>query len=158
MDFSEYIGLPWKSLGRDRAGVDCCGLVLLILRERFGVDAPDYLFDYPDALDAKAVSAVVEREASTRWKKVEGMPRAGDVVVFRRARLQSHVGLLIGDGRFVHILPPPKPDRPTNSCTARLDAIIWRHRIEGFYRYQSTGCVLQSSPSGRGHGEGSDAE
>lgn len=129
MDFSEYIGLPFKSLGRDRAGLDCCGLALLVLRERFGIHAPDYLFDYPDAMDRAAVSAVVEREAKTRWVKAGDPPVLGDVVVFHRGRMQSHVGVVIGDRRFLHIV------EGANSCIARLDSIAWRNRIVGFYRY-----------------------
>jgi probable lipoprotein NlpC len=130
MSFAEYIGLPFKSLGRDRSGVDCAGLVLLVLRERFGIEAPDYLFDYPDALDAEAVSSVVQREAATRWRRVHP-PREGDVVVFRIGRLQSHVGLVIDGRRFLHIQPGA-----SQSCTQSLDAVAWRHRIAGFYRYE----------------------
>jgi cell wall-associated NlpC family hydrolase len=37
---AQYVGLPFRDKGRARTGLDCYGLVVLVLREQFGVEVP----------------------------------------------------------------------------------------------------------------------
>ena len=37
MRFDDYVGLPWRIGGRDRRGLDCFGLVRLVLAEQAGI-------------------------------------------------------------------------------------------------------------------------
>ena len=44
-----YIGLPWKIGGRElHGGIDCWGLVRLVMRDEAGIDMPSW-GDDPDA-------------------------------------------------------------------------------------------------------------
>lgn len=64
-----YVGLPFKKMGRDRSGLDCWGLVRLILDEQAGVLLPAYSEDDPDgwsieshAIAYKKVDAIGEHK------------------------------------------------------------------------------------------------
>lgn len=37
----DYVGLPYLDFGRDRNGLDCWGLYMLIIKEQFGIDVPE---------------------------------------------------------------------------------------------------------------------
>ena len=37
---SAYVGLPFKEGGRNRYGLDCYGLLRLVINERFGLMTP----------------------------------------------------------------------------------------------------------------------
>lgn len=124
---SNYIGLPFKSLGRDRSGLDCWGMIYLVYREIFGVDVPQYR-EYADAYDIEEVSALIRGELVTRWREVS-REDMGDVVLFRVRGEPCHVGLVIARAKFLHSF------EGTQSCMERYDAPKWRQRIFGFYRY-----------------------
>ncbi len=147
---ARYVGIPFRSGGRDRHfGCDCYGLVWIVLREQFGVAAPSYSGAYADALEAREIAALISGETEARWQKdgrVSTRPYAGAgaVVLFRIAGHPWHVGIVVspddGHGRgseasarsenwFLHIR------RGTDSCLERLDSPRWTNRIVGFYRY-----------------------
>jgi cell wall-associated NlpC family hydrolase len=85
----QYLGVRYRLGGSSRkTGIDCANLVRLVFREERGLDLP--------------------------WSAIElfhqGLPVAsenlqpGDLVFFKNTykRGISHVGMYIGDGRFVH--------------------------------------------------------
>ena len=39
---ADYVGLPFKEGGRDRQGLDCYGLLRLVINERFAGTVPEY--------------------------------------------------------------------------------------------------------------------
>lgn len=125
---ANYIGLPFKSLGRTRAGLDCWGLVYLVYREAFGVEVPRY-GEYADAYDIEEVGALVRGEIVTRWR--EAAPeQLGDVILLRVRGQPCHVGVVVARGKFLHAF------EGTRSCVERYDGLKWRRRIMGFYRYE----------------------
>src|SRR5712692_5907095 len=78
-----FVGVPYRWGGMSpRTGFDCSGFVAFVYRH-FGVSLPHYT-----------------RSQFQRGRRVaRGALRPGDLVFFAGL---SHVGLYIGDGRFVH--------------------------------------------------------
>jgi cell wall-associated NlpC family hydrolase len=120
-----YVGLPWRPMGRDRAGVDCWGLVRLVHAELLGVALPAH--DGVDPADGAAVAAGLAQDSD--WVRVE-RPQAFDVVVFRRGRDDRHVGVMIDAMRFLHA------DHGGGRID-HLNAIAWRSRVVAFGRHRS---------------------
>lgn len=122
---SEYVGLPFVDHGRDRSGVDCWGLVMLVYQERLGIALPEFRDRYPYAMH-RGVADIVEEEMR-RWTVV-GTPEPFDVVVLRVAARPRHVGLWAAPGEMLCV------DKGTESCIERLDSVRWSGRIEGYFR------------------------
>jgi cell wall-associated NlpC family hydrolase len=129
---NDYVGLPFKSLGRDRAGVDCWGLVYLIYREQFGREIPAYSESYASARDREEVGALIRGEVITQWSPVEaGSEQFGDSILFRCNGQPSHIGIVVArdERKFLH------SREGTYSSIERYDSIHWKNRVMGFYRY-----------------------
>ena len=81
-----YLGTPYRYGGASKAGIDCSGLV------------------YMAALDSGL--AALPRTARGMYNKVERISdserQAGDLVFFSAYGLISHVGIYLGDGKFIH--------------------------------------------------------
>jgi cell wall-associated NlpC family hydrolase len=124
-----YIGLPFRDHGRDRAGLDCWGLVRLVLAEQFGVAVPSYAGEYMRTSQAAKIGALIQREALL-WEPVPaGAERCGDVAVLRVRGRPMHVGLVLGDRHMLHI------EWGINSVIERYASPRWAERVAGFYRH-----------------------
>ena len=124
---ADYVGLPWKPGGRDRAGLDCWGLVRLVLAERYGIALPAYEGLTPER--RAEASDVMARDLAKLGVAVRvEQARAGDVVLYRVGQAPLHVGVLIAADCVLHI------EAGTGSIAGRLDDLAWRKRILGFYR------------------------
>jgi cell wall-associated NlpC family hydrolase len=82
-----YIGTPYKSGGTTRNGVDCSGLVLAIYK-KFNIHLPRTSFN--QSKFGQPISRAALQPA--------------DLVFFKTSRRAavSHVGIYIGQGRFIH--------------------------------------------------------
>lgn len=79
-------GVPYRLGGASRRGIDCSAFVMLTYRDLFGLALPR-------VTAAQAwLGHAVAREAL----------RPGDLVFFKTGWKQRHVGIYIGDGRFLH--------------------------------------------------------
>lgn len=126
-----YIGLPFKEHGRARYGVDCWGLVRLVLDEQFGFHVPSYVGEYSRTTDSAAISRLIGREALD-WRPVHiGDEALGDVIVLRMRGQPMHVGLIAGDGQMLHV------ERGVNSALERYTTARWQCRVEAIYRYRT---------------------
>lgn len=81
-----WIGVPYKYAGNDKKGVDCSGFVNAV-----------YLDVYKKTLPRSALDIVRECE---EVKKDE--LREGDMVFFDISGRNSHVGIYLVNGKFVH--------------------------------------------------------
>jgi cell wall-associated NlpC family hydrolase len=128
----EYIGIPFKAMGRDRAGLGCWGMVWLVYREQFGRDVPAYAENHFTTNDSYEVGKLVAGEIVTKWVPVEpGTEVVGDAVLFRVGGWPSHIGVVVdpAEKKFLHSF------LGTDSCVDRWDGPRWRRRLTGFYRF-----------------------
>ena len=96
------------------SGFDCSGLVAYVYRQAFGLELPHK-----------------SREQSRHGRSVERTElRLGDLVFYNTERqAYSHVGIYLGDGRFVHA---PKP-----GASVRVESMAsgyWTKRYDGARR------------------------
>ncbi len=126
MRFDQYIGLPFVDHGRDRSGVDCWGLVRLVLMEQFDITLGDYV--YRDTFDQQAIPAAFAAGAID-WRRVEH-GQAGDVALLRVGGRPMHCGLVIEEGLMLHVESGLK-----GAFIEDYTGPKWRNRIEGIYRY-----------------------
>jgi len=127
MDASKYIGAPFAELGRDLAtGVDCYGLLLLIMRER-GVDLPDP--EYKSDWAANGGNLFIENYADYATEVSEDDLVPGDVILLKGIEgVASHIAIYIGSGQFIH------SSRGIGVTKGRLSSKQMRRRIVGFYQ------------------------
>ncbi|MCC7494194.1 MAG: C40 family peptidase [Fimbriimonadaceae bacterium] len=141
-----YVGLRWKVLGRSRDGLDCYGLVRLVLAERFGIALPALDGGWgawprhdgahtPQALDTLATFVSGSARACCvdhGWHELHaGGPQGGDVAQFLLHGRPIHVGLVVGHNWFLHVRDG------ANSAVERLDSRMWRNRLVCLYRHGS---------------------
>jgi len=82
----QWRGTPYALGGTSTAGVDCSAFVQALYRDVLGVPVP----------------RTTERQAATGRPVPVDEAQPGDLVFFRPARKQRHVGVYLGDGDFAH--------------------------------------------------------
>ena len=126
-----YIGLPFLDHGRDRSGLDCWGLVRLVMAEQYGIALPSFIHEYQRTTQVDKISTLIEREA-LKWKVVSpGSETCGDTIVLRVRGKPMHVGMVLGDRQMLHI------EFGINSVIEKYAGARWSERVAGFYRYKS---------------------
>lgn len=116
----EAIGTPYSWGGDDADGFDCSGLVLYVYREIAGLELPRTA--RAQRSEGKTVSARKEL-------------RPGDLVFFatRGRGVTSHVGIYIGQNKFVHA-----PRRGTKVRVDDMKTAYWSKRYLGARAYLDT--------------------
>jgi hypothetical protein len=134
MDYNKYIGLPYKDNGRDASGVDCWGLARLFYEQELSIELPSYTELYSGAHDPQ-VSQSIENYKDA-WQVAEyGAP--GDLCLFNIYGEPAHVGVYIGDRRFLHAR------EGRDSVIESLDSAQWSKRFVGFYKYTTKPATIQ---------------
>lgn len=110
------LGTPYKFGGSNpEKGLDCSGFVKHVYKESAGINLPH---------SAKDMSKEGEEVAESELKP-------GDLVFFNtRKQPNSHVGIYIGDGEFVHA----SSTRHKEVSISRLDQTYWAKRFNGARR------------------------
>jgi len=111
----DLIGIRYKWGGNTpETGLDCSGLVRYVFQQATGVTLPR---------TAKDMSRLGETVAARDLQP-------GDLVFFNTRRFAfSHVGIYLGDNRFVHA-----PRRGREVEVATLDSGFWQKRFNGARR------------------------
>ena len=133
MTVGNYVGIPYELHGTTRQGIDCWGLPCLWYREQYGIELPSFGDRYGRELDAaeRAHIAEVVRGESSKWQTIrQGHEQRGDLVLFRVAGEEAHLGVVVDAGRFLHAR------LGTDSCVERYDSPVWARRVAGFYRWR----------------------
>lgn len=127
---ARYVGLPFREHGRTRDGLDCWGLVRLVLAEEFNIDVPSYAERYSSTLAQDEIGAFVP-DIAAEWHDVPpGTEELGDVLVLRMRGQPMHVGLVLGGGRMLHV------EQGIDSVMDDYRTRRWDGRIIGIYRYK----------------------
>ncbi len=121
-----FLGVPYKFGGTDtETGIDCSALVMLIYKESLGMVLPRTA-----AEQAKASQSIDEKDL-----------KPGDLVFYNTMkRTFSHVGIYIGDGKFIHA-----PRTGSIVRVEEMDQTYWKKRFDGARR------VTAQSPSIQAH-------
>ena len=111
----DLIGIRYQWGGSTpQTGLDCSGLVRFVFQQVTGVTLPR---------TARDMSRLGEQVAPTELQP-------GDLVFFNTQRFAfSHVGIYLGDNRFVHA-----PRRGREVEVATLDSNFWHSRFNGARR------------------------
>lgn len=120
------IGIRYKFGGSTpETGLDCSGLVRYVFQQVTGIDLPR---------TAKEMSQVGEKVA------IDDL-QPGDLVFFNTRRFAfSHVGIYLGDNRFIHA-----PSRGKEVELATIDKTFWQKRFNGARRLASAVPALMPS-------------
>ena len=104
------VGTPYRYGGNTpQGGFDCSGLVGYVFRDAAGVGLPR--------------TSSEMSELGKRKLAIDSL-QSGDLVFFAESRTVSHVGIFVGERRFVHA--------PNSGGTVRLDSIDgawWREHF-----------------------------
>ncbi|MEM6381643.1 MAG: NlpC/P60 family protein [Pseudomonadota bacterium] len=123
-----YIGKPFLPLGENGEGFDCWRLVTAVYRDELGIALPDYTGGMSAFERAEVAALIKGAVASSMWTPVtEILPF--DVLVFRRGRLATHVGVAIDARQMLHV----DEERPAH--VARFDRSPWRECRTAAVRY-----------------------
>ena len=123
-----YIGIPFVEKGSVHTGCDCYGLIRLIYKEHFNIDLTDFTSAYSTTKDSCAISKIIEKE-TILWEKVRD-EKEGDVTLFRIKNMLWHVGFIVEKNMMLHTM-----EGCVDSCIERIDSLLWKNRLEGFYRF-----------------------
>ena len=110
-----FMGIPYKWGGTTpETGFDCSGFVQFVFRQATGVTLPRSSFDQ-----------VLQGVSVTRDEL-----QPGDLVFFNTMRAQfSHVGIYIGENRFIH-----SPSRGKAVEIVDISSSYWQKRYNGARR------------------------
>lgn len=117
MDITKYIGIPYEEK-------DCWELAVDFYREHMGLELKHYYGDVrPDREQSKSLIYSNMGE----FEKVD-TPKLGDILLMKIRGIESHIGVFVGCGRFLHT------SKSMGSHLERVDK--WKKCIVGFYRHK----------------------
>lgn len=126
VDINTYVGLPYREGGRTMAGCDCYGLFRMLYMDLYKIDMPEH----SDICSDRGVHSRMILKEQPNWQEVFS-PAAGDCICFKIWGMVTHIGMMVDSTRFVHAW------HGADSCIESTKNIIWRHRIDGFFRHRS---------------------
>lgn len=119
-----FLGVPYKRGGNNENGIDCSGLVRTIYQQTIGLLLPRR----------------AEQQAAATESIDKSDLQPGDLVFFNTLRRAfSHVGIYVGEGKFIHA---PKPGAEVR--VESLSVGYWQRRFDGARRVQQLGRDAQA--------------
>lgn len=102
----EWKGAPYKYGGLSKRGIDCSGFVYITYRNKFGIDLPR-----TTELQSKTGVQIRQHQLTT-----------GDLVFFKTGFTKKHVGIYMGDRKFLHA------STSKGVTISSLDNVYWRDK------------------------------
>lgn len=128
---ARYVGTPFADRGRSIAGCDCWGLAFVVFAAELGIAIPDYAQEYDGPADLASLGPLIGGERLARpWRAVTGVPRAFDIAIFRRGRIDSHIGIVVNSRQMLHVA--------RGDC-GKIEAFAdrpWNVRLSGIVRHE----------------------
>lgn len=118
----KFIGAPYSSF-------DCWDITKLFYLDVMDIDfgiVTNYGIPGQDEEYRKKVSNIIEIHSS-KFQKVD-TPIFGDIILFKILGITSHIGVYIGEGKFLHSI------REVGCAVEPVKK--WEHRLEGYYRWR----------------------
>lgn len=84
--YADWKGVAYRLGGSTKSGIDCSAFVQRTFREQFGVELPRSTSD--------------QQFSGTKINRSK--LQAGDLVLFKTGRTMRHIGIYIGNDKFVH--------------------------------------------------------
>lgn len=123
----EYIGIPFQSGGRDRRGLDCYGLIRLVLMEQYGCQLPLLDGGYDNALNLYDTSPLFFQQLPILAEKIAG-PQEAAIALLEMHQLPCHLGLFCGGESIIH------SRAGVGVVAEKIDSRRLPGRIAGWYR------------------------
>lgn len=110
-----YIGIPYEHQGRSMKGLDCYGLVVLVYKDKLGIELPDvehYQYgkqacEYMEAFYTNDQYEHVSHFHSL-WEPVDlSNLEKYDIILFNAyddVDAPTHSGVYLGDDKFIHVM------------------------------------------------------
>ena len=131
MNYTDLIGVPFVSKGRDMNGMDCYGLVKEVYK-RHGHNIPEYDSQYKDFDDTDKIDSLIKGNTlGYPWKEISE-PKVPCLIAIRFGTpdgVVNHTAVYIGNGQFIHTRAK------IGVNIDRISSPAWRHVIVGFYEY-----------------------
>lgn len=133
---SSYVGLPYLRLGRGRGGIDCWGLVRMVLGECKGIDLPLYDSVDPDKAIETAGTIAIEQTGEA-WLPVAALAaREFDFAIMRAPvrvngsliSAECHIGIVAPGKTILHV-------QEGGTSVIQPIAVLYR-RIVAFKRHR----------------------
>lgn len=112
--FKNWRGVRYRYGGVTTKGVDCSGLSLRAYKELYNVDLPRTVRE--------------QARKGTRIQKKNLRP--GDLVFFKTGRYSRHVGIYLGENKFIHA------SRSKGVTQSNINSSYWRTRYWKAKRFQ----------------------
>jgi cell wall-associated NlpC family hydrolase len=122
---SKYLGVPYKFQGNTiEEGLDCVNLCTQVGKD-LGVTIPNvnHTMSTPDSYS----SLFDLRQNLSLWKEVR--PKANTLCVFKINGVVKHVGYMLNEYNFIHIMEHSKV------TVDSIDSIQWSRRLVNCYEY-----------------------
>jgi len=108
MSFRKYIGIPFKYGGRDKNGVDCWGIVVLIYKNELGIELFD-MANYDPSIKSSSKFYQSISDFHNLWEKIDintNTLKVYDIILFsldnENKEIPTHIAVYTDFNRIIH--------------------------------------------------------